>query len=221
LRRFGTQDLVVQVLTVTLIVLLAAYVVRGNPNVTGSTHEIAAVLPIGAVLAGRLLAGTLARGRLLIPALALVLACYAGIEVHNIVQQRPSDPNAQVAAWLQAHNLSYGFGDYWNANAMTVDSGNQVQVRYVSRIGDTLVQRPWESESSWYDPEQHDATFLVTPGPAKVCSPGTPAGWEAAARATFGPPSGTYRVAGFTILVWHKNLLRELTTVAPHGPIGC
>ena len=221
LRRFGTQDLVVQVLTVTLIVLLAAYVVRGNPNVTGSTHEIAAVLPIGAVLAGRLLAGTLARGRLLIPALALVLACLAGIEVHNIVQQRPSDPNAQVAAWLQAHNLSYGFGDYWNANAMTVDSGNQVQVRYVSRIGDTLVQRPWESESSWYDPAQHDATFLVTPGPANVCSPGTPAGWEAAARATFGPPSGTYRVAGFTILVWHKNLLRELTTVAAHGPIGC
>ena len=173
LRRFGTQDLVVQVLAVTLIVLLAAYVVRGNPNVAGSTHEIAAVLPIGAVLAGRLLAGTLARGRLLIPALALVLACYAGIEVHNIVQQRPSDPNAQVAAWLQAHNLSYGFGDYWNANAMTVDSGNQVQVRYVSRIGDTLVQRPWESESSWYDPAQHDATFLVTPGPANVCSPGT------------------------------------------------
>jgi hypothetical protein len=221
LRRFGNQDLVVQVLIVTLIVLLAAYVVRGNPNVVGSTHEIAAVLPIGAVLAGRLLAGTLARGRLLIPALALVLVCYAGIEVHNIVQQPSSDPNAQVATWLQAHDLSYGFGDYWNANAITVDSGNQVQVRYVSRIGDTLVQRPWEAESSWYDPAQHDATFLVTPGPANVCTPGTPAGWQDAARATFGPPSGTYRVDGFTILVWHKNLLRELATVAPHGPIGC
>ena len=221
LRRFSTQDLVVQVLTVTLIVLLAAYVVRGNPNVAGSSHEIAAVLPIGAALAGRLLAGTLARARLLIPALALILGCYAGILVHNAVQQRPADPNAQVAAWLQAHHLSYGFGDYWNANAMTADSGNQVQVRYVSRIGDKLIQRPWESGSSWYDPAQHDATFLVTPGPAGVCSPGTPAGWEAAARATFGPPSGTYQVAGFTILVWHKNLLRDLTAVAPHGPIQC
>ena len=221
LRRFGTQDLVVQVLTVTLIVLLAAYVVRGNPNVAGSTHEIAGVLPIGAVLAGRLLAGTLARGRLLIPALALVLGCYAGIEVHNAVQPRPADPNAQVAAWLAAHHLSYGLADYWNANAMTVDSGNHVQVRYVSRIGDRLVQRPWESESSWYDPARHDATFLVTPGPADVCSPGTPAGWEAAARATFGPPSGTYRVAGFVILVWDKNLLPDLAMEAPHGPIQC
>ena len=221
LRRFGTQDLVVQGLTVTLIVLLTAYVVRGNPNVAGSTHEIAAVLPIGAVLAGRLLAGTLARGRLLIPALALILGCYAGIEVHNTVQPRPADPNAQVAAWLAAHHLSYGLGDYWNANAMTVDSGNQVQVRYVSRIGDKLVQRPWESESSWYDSAQHDATFLVTPGPANSCKPDTPAWWQAAARATFGPPSGTYRVAGFIILIWHKNLLRDLAAKPPHGPIQC
>jgi hypothetical protein len=221
LRRFGTQDLVVQVLTVALIVLLAAYVVRGNPNVAGSTHEIAGVLPFGAVLAGRLLAGTLVRARPLIPALVLVLGCYAGIQVHNTTQQPPSDPDAQVAAWLAAHHLGYGLGDYWNANAMTVDGRNQVQVRYVSRIGDRLVQRPWESESSWYDPARHDATFLVTPGPADACSPGTPAGWEAAARATFGPPSGTYQVAGFTILVWPKNLLTGLATAAPHGPIQC
>jgi hypothetical protein len=221
LRRFGTQDLVVQVLTAALVLLLVAYVLRGTPNVVGSAHEIAGVLPIGAVLAGRLLAGTLARGRVLILALALVLGCYAGIEVHNAVQQRPADPNAQVAAWLQAHHLTYGLGDYWNANAITLDSGNQVQVRYVSRVGDTLMVRPWETKNSWYDRTQHDATFLVTPGPAKACSPGTPAGWQAAAKATFGPPSGTYRVDGFTVLVWHHNLLGHLSKAAMHGPIQC
>jgi hypothetical protein len=221
LRRFGTQDLVVQVLTVALVLLLVAYVLRGNPNVVGSAHEIAGVLPIGAVLAGRLLAGTLARGRLLIPALALVLGCYAGIEVHNTVQQSPADPNVQVAAWLQAHHLTYGLGDYWNANAITLDSGNQVQVRYVSRVGNTLMVRPWETKNSWYDQTQHDATFLVTPGPADVCSPGTPAGWQAAATDTFGPPSGIYRVDGFIVLVWHKNLLSHLSTSVMHGPIQC
>ena len=221
LRRFGTQDPVVQVLTVALILLLVAYVLRGNPNVVGSAHEIAGVLPIGAVLAGRLLAGTLARRRVLIPALALVLGCYAGIEVHNAVQQRPADPNAQVAAWLQAHHLTYGLGDYWNASAITLDSGNQVQVRYVGRVGDTLLVRPWETKNSWFDQTQHNAAFLVTPGPANVCSPGTPAGWEAAAKATFGPPSKTYRVDGFIVLVWHENLLGHLTKAAMHGPIQC
>ena len=59
LRRFGAQDMVVQILAVTVIVLLVSYVLRGNPNVAGSNHEIVGVLPIGAVLAGRLLAGAL------------------------------------------------------------------------------------------------------------------------------------------------------------------
>jgi len=220
LHRFGTQDLVVQVLAVTGVVLLVTYVLRGNPNVAGSAHEIAGVLPIGAVLAGRLLAGQLIQARL-IPALALALVCYTGILVHNTVQQRPADPNARIAAWLAANHLSYGLGDYWNANAITLDSGDQVQVRYVSRVGGKLMVRPWETKDSWYDPARHDATFLVTPGPADVCSPGTPAGWQAVARATFGPPSATYHVDGFFVLVWHGNLLSRLTTAPMHGPIQC
>jgi hypothetical protein len=220
LRRFGTQDLVVQILAVTAVVLIVAYVTRGNPNVVGSTHEIAVVLPIGAVLAGRLLAEPLIRGRL-IPALAIILICYAGILVHNTVQRPRYDANGQLAAWLLAHHLTYGLGDYWNASAITLDSGNQVQVRYVSRVGDTLMVRPWEIKNSWFDQTQHDATFLVTPGPANVCSPGTPAGWQAAGTATFGPPSGIYRVDGFTVLVWHKNLLSHLSRSAMHGPIQC
>jgi hypothetical protein len=220
LRRFGLQDLVVQVIAVAAVVLMVAYLVRGNPNVRGSTHEIAGVLPIGAVLAGRLLAGTLTRARL-IPVLALALACYAGILAHNIVQLAPYNANQQLAGWLQAHQLTYGLGDYWNANAITLDSGNQVQVRYVSRIGDTLAVRPWETKDSWYDPAQHDATFLVTPGPASACASGTPGGWQAAAEATFGPPSRTYRVDDFTVLVWNENLLGHLGKAAMHGPIQC
>jgi hypothetical protein len=221
LRRFASGDLVVQVLAVTVIALLAAYVLRGRPNVTGSTHEIAGLLPVGAVLAGRLLAAPLLRVRVGIPALALMLICYSGVLVHNAVQPRPADPNAQVAAWLAAHHLGYGLGDYWNANAITLDSDNQVQVRAVSRVGDRLVYRPWESQNSWYDPAQHTATFLVTPGPASACSRGTPSGWRNIAQGMFGRPSGVYQVAGFMIVVWPKNLLRHLTTGLPHAPIGC
>jgi hypothetical protein len=225
LRRFGTEDLIVQVLAVTAVVLVVAFVVRGTPNVGGSAHEIAGVLPIGAVLAGRLLADPLLadplfRGRHL-AVLAAVLVCYLGIVAHNAVQQPPADANPQVTAWLAANHLSYGLADYWNANAMTADSGGQVQVRPISRDGYQLVYRPWESDNSWYDPAQHNATFLVLPGPASACSPGTPTWWTGAARATFGRPSGTYRVGEFVILVWHKNLLSSLITASPHAPTKC
>src|SRR5260370_2464007 len=102
LRRFGTQDLVVQVLTVTLILLLVAYVLRGNPNVVGSAHEIAGVLPIGAVLAGRLPARTLAPRRPLLPAPTLVLRCYARVEVVRTVPQLPPPRTVQCAPLLPA-----------------------------------------------------------------------------------------------------------------------
>ena len=220
LRRFGHQDLLVQVLAVTAIVLLVAYVLRGSPNVSGGNHEIAGVLPVGAVRAGRLLAGPLLSARLA-PVLALVLVCYLGSLAHNVVQRPVPDGNAQLAAWLQAHDLRYGLGDYWNANAITLDSGNQVQVRAVGRVGDQLMNRPWDNKNSWYDPAQNKATFLVTPGPADVCSPGTPAGWQGVARDMYGPPSATYHVDGFYVLVWPKNLLTRISTGPMHGPVQC
>ena len=104
---------------------------------------------------------------------------------------------------------------------MTVDSGNRVQVRAISSAANQLVYSPWESENSWYDPTRHEASFVVLPGPASGCSVSTVTEWQAAARATFGPPSGTNRVAGFVVLVWHKNLLSQLITEAPHQPTGC
>ena len=219
-RRFAAEELAVQVLAVAAVVLLVAYVIRGTPSVGGGAHEIAGVLPIGAVLAGRFLAGQLIRGRD-ITALAVVLACYIGILAHDAVQQSRSDASRPVTSWLQANHLSYGLADYWNANAMTVDSGNRIQVRSISSSGNQLVYSPWESENSWYEPTRHEASFVVLPGPPSGCSVSTVTGWQAAARATFGSPSGTYRVAGFVVLVWHTNLLSQLITEAPHQPIGC
>ena len=116
LRRFGAQDMVVQILAVTVIVLLVSYVLRGNPNVAGSNHEIVGVLPIGAVLAGRLLAGTLIHSRL-IPVLALVGVCYAGTWRITSFSSLRTTRTGELAAWLQANHLRYGLGDYWNANA--------------------------------------------------------------------------------------------------------
>jgi hypothetical protein len=207
LRRFLACDLVVQVLAVTVIVLLVAYVVNGNPNIVNGPHEIAGVLPVGAVLAGRLLAGQLVRDRHL-AALAVVLACYCAILAHNVVQPPSYDPNGQLASWLRAHHLHYGLASYWNASSVTVDTGGSVQVVPVNReAGNRIVAVRWESKASWYDPKLHDARFLVVPGPHAGCSNGTPSQWLAGVHAAFGTPAASYRVGVDVILVWHKNLL--------------
>ena len=35
-------------------------------------------------------------------------------------------------------------------------------------------------------------------------------GWGAAAFRAFGPPSGTLHPAGYTVLLWHTNLLADI-----------
>ena len=220
LRRFGTQDLVVQVLAVTAVVLLVAYVVRGTRTWPAARTRSPGCCPSerswrAGCWPGRSSAGGSSR---------CWCCCWSATPgswcTTRFSSVRPIPTRRSRRGWPPITS-SYGLGDYWNANTITLDSGNQVQVRYVSRVGDRLVDRPWETKNSWYDPAQHDATFLVTPGPADVCSPGTPAGWQAVARATFGPPSATYHVDGFFVLVWHENLLSKLGTAPMHGPVQC
>jgi hypothetical protein len=63
----------------------------------------------------------------------------------------------------------------------------------------------WEVNASWYDAAHHYANFLVIGGPAS-CKDAT----RADAKAVFGAPARSYRVAGYTVLVWHENLLPSL-----------
>jgi hypothetical protein len=155
--------------------------------------------------------------------LAVVLACYGAILAHNAVQPPASSTNQQVASWLQARHLSYGLSDYWTANSVTVASGNRIQVRPVDRAEQQLVLRSWESEGSWYDHRRHDATFMIVPR-LSGCSYAARARdkWQADARAAFGPPAVRFRVAGFLILVWHRNLLNGgLIRQLPGRPPNC
>lgn len=206
-RRFSSQDLVVQVLAVSAAALLFAYTTVGTPTVAASAHEIAGMLPIGAVLAGRMLTGQLVRDGM-IPALAVVLACYTVILAHNVAQPPVAGNGQRIASWLEARHLTYGLADYWTANAVTLDSGNRVQVRPVNRQ---------EAEASWYSPALHDARFFLIP---TACAYPVQARdqWRASLRAAYGAPAATYSDAGFLILVWHENLLAGHHVPKPPGP---
>ncbi len=115
-----------------------------------------------------------------------------------------------VAAWLKAHGLTYGIAGYWDASAVTVQSGNQVQVRAVVLPHDKIIPYLWETKPSWYDPSQHDATFVIGYG-KNARGNITPA---IAAR-NFGRPTAIYQVAGRVIMIYNRNLLRELPRSRP------
>ena len=159
-RFFSADDLIVPVMATGIVINLAAYIYSVLPVTWFDTREIAAVLPLGAVLAGRLLAVTLARAWLR-PVLAAVLACYALALGYGVAQPAVADSEQPVVGWLEAHHLSTGLGTYTESNLITLDSGGRVAVRTVAWQLPRAVPRSYESEASWYDPRLNYANFVV------------------------------------------------------------
>ena len=208
-RLLGPGDLLVPVLVLGIAFSLAVYLVSAYGQSLGTIREIAAVMPLGAALAGRVLAGPLLslRGRPLRPVLAVAGAGYALALFYGAAQGPASPANEPLATWLSGHGLRDGLAAYWQANSATLDSGGQVLVSFAGMNGGRLAAASWETRQQDYDPRRYDATFVVAGGPKGM------SGMAAAAEETFGPPLRVYHADGYTILVWGTNLLRRLGPV--------
>lgn len=209
LRRFGRLAISLQLLAASVCVSVIAYLLGPNALNAQSSREFVAVLPLGAALAGRMLAGRLRRMRLM-PGLAAVLAIYlGGLAFYSTRPAVPAD-NQALANWLVGHRMHYGLTpDYWLANSTTVDSGGKVAVRGIQVAGTGLQLNLWEINRRWYRPANNVATFAVLPGSD---SGSGPASWRQSADGgafvhTFGQPVRVYVLPGYTVLVWHGNLL--------------
>ena len=207
-RFFSTDDLIVPVLATGIVINLAAYIVSVVPATWFDTREILAVLPFGAVLAGRLLAEPWpGRGWC-----RCWRACWpATCSASDTEPRSPpvADSEQPVVGWLEAHHLSTGLGTYAESNIITIDSGGRVAVRTVSWQLLRCRPRAYESKASWYDPRLSYANFIVVnsadePGNIGVIIP------AAISSRSPGPPAHTYHYKTFTIMVWNHNLLADL-----------
>jgi hypothetical protein len=210
-----------QLLCVAIVVNLAAYVASTKPS-TFSSREIALVLPCGAVLAaracvpGRIVGASRARAGLAAGALVALLPLVAAATLPPV-----TPPAVPLAAWLKARGLTYGIGGYWDASAVTLQSGNQIQVRAVVRYADRIAGSyispyDWETKPDWYDASRQDATFVIANGYYPTASILKTADVER----YFGRPAATYRVAGREILIYRTNLLERLRAPLQPAPMG-
>jgi len=91
---------------------------------------------------------------------------------------------------------------------VTLDSGGRIGLRSVLATGGTVVADSWETQTSWYRRTAHAANFIVL----VPASPGLqPYPWIADVRAAFGQPARIYYLGNYTVLVWNKNLLADLS----------
>ena len=205
-----------QVVVAAAVATMAAAILTIELSSVGQAHEVAVLLPFGAVLAGRVLPGLLpdrvrAARRALLPAggawLAVGLAalCYAGTGAPVAAENMP------LAGWLTAHGYTEGLAAYWQASSTTVDSGGKTLVVPVTDQGRAVYA--WEADAAWYDPGTRRANFVVA-----VENPDGPVGGIAvsAGQEFFGRPAHTYRVDGYVIMVYRYNLLTRLADGSEH-----
>jgi hypothetical protein len=221
---FDPSDLISPVLATAIAINVAGYMLSIVAGGIFDTREILAVLPFGAVLAGRMVTGSLARARLgrmrltpmLAGGLAGVLACYLAALGYGAAQSPVADNEQAIIPWLEAHHLTHGLGTYAESNLITLDSGGRVEIRDVSWNSTGDLPRHFETKSSWDDPRHSYANFILTNsadhwgmdgGPNRLVSM-IPRSAIAALHA--GPPAHVYHYKTFTIMVWNHNLLDNL-----------
>ena len=131
-----------------------------------------------------------------------VLAGYLVGLAHEVAQPASPPDFSRVASWLDAHNLRYGLGGYWESSIVTVQTGGRVTVRAL--VKNTMAPDLWLAKPSWYDPASQRATFIVLSS-----TPGFVNNWEPRAliRKYFGRPAQEYNFGPYTVMVWDRNLL--------------
>ncbi len=209
-RFFGFGELIVPVFALAVVVNLGAYMISTHAQNLLGAREMAAVLPLGAVLAGRVLGDRIpawirvAKGWFA-PFLAVLAAGYLATLGYGAAHASVPAENEALASWLRAHRLTDGLATYWQANSTTVDSHGQVNVSAVTQ-DDTgrLMPYQWETDDANYDPALRDANFVVADGPAAR------SGMQISAELTFGRPQRIYHADGYTIMIWNTNLLTKL-----------
>jgi hypothetical protein len=236
--RGARADRVTQALALGTGITLAAGAFGTRASLVQGAHEIAIVLPLSAVLGGRLLGPWLSgvrlpsgdagrgRGRRAAPdrprtvgeiarvTLASVLAVaalgYMAVLGYNMSTQNYPAQSQNLADFLVAHGLTSGLGGYWNANVSTLASDGRVRVAPLYDAGSAAY--PWETKTTWYDPAISYANFVVTTSyPAAQARFARPA----TVLAFYGKPEKMYHFSTYTIFVYNHNILNQV-----HQPVA-
>ena len=221
--RWRWSDRVTRALVVGVLVMLAAGAASPLMIPVGGTHEIAVVLPLGAVLGGRVVGPWLAArarsGRFAragqaarvavgcaLAAVGLGLLCCLG---YAAAQPAGQPKDAPLADWLVAHNLTSGLSGYWNANITTLITGGKVHLAPVNSGG--RYGYLWVAKEAWFNPDISYANFIVTTTQQEGDSDIT----LKQALAWYAKPARIYRFDQYSILVYDRNILQNLIQPVP------
>jgi hypothetical protein len=206
-------DRVTQIVVTAAMATLVAGVFGTELPSLAHAHEVAILLPFGAVLAGRMLPPLVSAlvparwraYRIGVPLLAAWLAAGLAALCFAATWTPMGPPNQQLADWLSGHGYTEGLATYWQADEVTVTSDGKVLIAPVTPSANSV--RRWESSISWYDPAHRNANFVIA-----MTDPNSGLGGLSTktVRKSFGRPAHQYQVGDYVVMVYNYNLLTRL-----------
>jgi hypothetical protein len=222
--RWRTADRVTRALVVGVIVMLVAGAASPLMIPSGGTHEIAVILPLGAVLGGRVVgpwlaaragSGQVARAGRTARATAAGVLAAAGLGLlcclgYAAAQPAMQSRDAPIANWLLAHHLTSGLSGYWNANITTLITGGKVHLAPLTNGG--RYGYLWVAKEAWFNPHVSYANFIVTTTKQQ-------GGNDVPLKdvlAWYGKPAKSYQVDQYTVVVYNRNVLENVIQPVPN-----
>jgi hypothetical protein len=131
-----------------------------------------------------------------------LLAVGASYTITKNARHQPNDDQREVAAWLQAHSLTEGYGSYWSSSIITVLTSNRVKTRALAAAANNGLAPYvwWNCNTSWYTMPQPDG-----PSQRFVLIDRTPvlgALTEEQVTATLGPPAEAVPVGKYVVFLY-------------------
>ena len=230
------RDRVDQILVVAIGVTVAAALASTVMTSLSSAHEVAILLPLGAVLAGRTLPSAaralverIVRAR---AATAATMPTIATTATMPTIATAATAATVALAGWLAIGVAEAGYAATWPAAPVPVQNVAAWLVAHHQRdglaaywqgaattvaSGGRVVVAPvagtgaaadhWEASSAWYQPSQGRATFVIAELRPDAAEDALTV---ANVRARFGPPAAACHVGGDLVLLYRYNLLTRL-----------
>lgn len=93
----------------------------------------------------------------------LINVCITALNIYSMPSDHGSGNNYhRIMAFLQARQLEYGYATFWNSQAITVLSDNEVRVRNIEIDSEGVKPRMYQSSAEWFEDQPDiDRYFLL------------------------------------------------------------
>ena len=141
----------------------------------------------------------------------LVLVLATAVNAHTITQM-PKDYGQDnhlhvLAQELENRGLTYGYATFWNSQAITLLSDNQVKCRETLVTDQGIVTDYYQSSRKWYEDQPGVERYFVLLSSQELFTAQTSDHWHQITND--GSLIESFSVAGFEIFVFNRNVIQK------------